>query len=238
MNLWFRSTVFNLLFYILTVFAATIGATGLLPSSVLKRALRFWSKVILFFFGMICRAHFELKGLDHAPLRGPCIIASKHQSAWDTMIFLSICEDAAYIMKEELFRIPLYGAAARRVGMISVKRDTTALSSLKKTVEASLLALQEGRSVVVFPEGTRVPVHKKVKYQPGVYEIYRRSGLPVRPVVLNSGLCWPRHSWIKFPGTIRLQFLEEIKPGYDKVTFMTILQNRIESAYATLGEKT
>ena len=141
-------------------------------------------------------------------------------------------------MKEELFRIPLYGAAARRVGMISVKRDTTALSSLKKTVEASLLALQEGRSVVVFPEGTRVPVHKKVKYQPGVYEIYRRSGLPVRPVVLNSGLCWPRHSWIKFPGTIRLQFLEEIKPGYDKVTFMTILQNRIESAYATLGEKT
>jgi len=87
---------------------------------------------------------------------------------------------------------------------------------------------------VIFPEGTRAPVGGRNPYHPGVAALYRHLGCPVVPVALNSGLFWPRRSFVKRPGRIALEFLAPIEPGLDRKRFMAELEQRLESATARL----
>ncbi|MGB8274798.1 MAG: lysophospholipid acyltransferase family protein, partial [Alphaproteobacteria bacterium] len=158
-----------------------------------------------------------------------CVLAVKHQSAFETLALPLILGDPAFVVKRELFAIPLFGWFLARLGMIAIDRKAGA-AALKSIVRRAKRALATGRHVVIFPEGTRVALHAKRPYHAGVAALYAMAGAPVVPVALDSGLYWRRRGFLKRPGRVVIEFLPPIAPGLDRDAFMAELQSRIEGA--------
>lgn len=225
-----RSLIFNVLWLSWTV-VLCLGYVPLLalPQSVMKKAARLWPKVITLLARGTVGLGYEVRGLEHLPADGGCIVAAKHQSAWDTFFFHSVLPDPVYILKQELLRIPFVGWYMRKAGMIGVDRSAGA-KAMRHMIAAADRAAAEGRQIVIFPEGTRVPPGTSHPYKPGIMALYGRLNRPVVPVALNSGWYWGRQSFRKFPGTIVVEFLPPIAPGLDRRVFMEELHTRIEDA--------
>ncbi len=225
----FRSLLFNTLF--LAYHLALVPAlTALLPfpRSWSQCVARLWTQGVMVGLRLVIGLDVEVRGREHLPV-GPCVIVSRHQSAWDTFIYYSLLSDPNYILKKELTDIPLWGWCALKCGAISVDRSGGA-QALKKMVRDTEDRLARGSQVVIFPEGTRTPPGEHQEYQPGVAAIYARTKVPVVPVALNSGLFWGRHSFEKLPGVITVEFLPPMPPGLKRREFMEELRARIEGA--------
>ena len=160
---------------------------------------------------IIAGVHSEIRNREHRPT-GPAIVASKHQSEWEAHVFLHELDDPAYVIKKELSYVPGYGWFSAKVNMIFVDREGGG-KSLRGLVRGAKKAVARGRPVVIFPEGTRVLPGEKLPYRPGVAALYGALGVPVVPVVLNSGMHWPKGSFRRYPGTIVMQYLPPIPPG-------------------------
>jgi 1-acyl-sn-glycerol-3-phosphate acyltransferase len=191
-----------------------------------------WGKVSLFLARIICGVRYEVRGAQHIPTQ-PVIYASKHQSAWDTIIFLILLPYPAYVLKRELLRIPLWGWYLWRMQMIAIDRAAGG-AGLKDMLRQAKARVAEGRSVVIFPEGTRGAVGAQAHYHPGILALYSQLKVPVVPVALNSGCFWGRNAFTKRPGTIIIEFLPPLPPSLPKDEFMSRLQNAIEPATARL----
>ena len=176
---------------------------------------------------------YEFRGLEHLPKDGPFIVASKHQSAWDTLIYNIIILDCAYVVKRELLWFPFFGWFLWRVGMIGIDRKGGA-SSIKYLISVCKQRLSEGRSIIIFPQGTRTPPGATEPYLPGVSALYSHCNAPVVPAALNSGLFWPRRSFVKRSGKIIVEFLPAIEPGQPRRAFAAELEAAIEPATARL----
>ncbi len=235
-----RSTLFNVCFYVFTASLAVLASPGLvLPRGFLVWAMDCWSRLINALLPPLVGIRVEIRGREHyraAMQAGGCIIAAKHQSAWDTFIWHSEVDDPAIVMKKELLAIPFYGWISQRVGMLAVDRAGGA-AALRRLVAQARERVAAGRPIVIFPQGTRAPAGARVEdvpYQPGTAALYGRLGVPVVPVALNSGLFWRRHSWLRHPGTIVLEFLPPIAPGLPRRAFEARLVESIEQATARL----
>lgn len=235
--LFVRSLAFNLAFYAWTVLMV-IGHVWTLaaPPRRLIAAQRRWAKGVNWLLRRLAGIEIEIRGARPRP---PCIVASKHQSAWDTMIWHVELDAPAIVMKRELLAIPIYGQMCRRSGMIPIDRKGGA-KALKAMLEEAKRAIADGRAIVVFPQGTRtapgLPVEAQ-PYQPGVAAIYRAVGAPCVPVALNSGLFWPRRGFRKRPGRITLEFLPPIPPGLPRRSFLPQLAEAIDSASDRLARQ-
>jgi 1-acyl-sn-glycerol-3-phosphate acyltransferase len=226
-----RSTAFNACFYLWLLIGGGLG----LPLLALPRRLsapysRLWVRVTLWLLKIIAGLSHQVRG--PAP-SGPVILAPKHESAWDTFIFLILCDNPAYVLKQELFDLPFYGWFSRKLGMIGVDRAGGA-SALRGMLLETRAALAQGRPIVIFPQGTRTQAGSGKPYQPGIYAVYRDSGVPVVPVALNSGCFWAKKAYLKRAGAITLEYLPPIPPGLDRKSFMERLENEIETASARL----
>ena len=144
-----------------------------------------------------------------------------------------IMPGAAVVLKKELTYIPFYGWYLRKYGVIAIERGRKLVAIRKMRSEAKR-CLTEGRSIVIFPEGTRVQPQSAKKFQTGVAALYQDLEIPVVPVALNSGCFWSRRSFVRKPGTITLRFLSPIRPGLDKKTFLKTLEESISNAQKTL----
>ncbi len=219
--LWLRSLAFNVGWYTGTAVIAVVGMPILLLS---RRAVvawaQLWIRFCLWWLRVTVGLDHRLCGLENLPA-GPVIIASKHQSSWETLAYTLLFPHAATVMKRELVYIPIVGWAMARAGNIAVARDAKA-------------AIADGRSILIFPEGTRVAIGAEQPYQVGTAALYRQLGVPVVPVALNSGLFWGRRQFVKRPGRITVEVLPAIPPGLDRETFMTTLRERIEGATGRL----
>ncbi len=224
----FRSAIFFIWFVLVTViiYVGVLPAL-LLPRRVMVHASRLWSRAVFFGLKWICGLTYEVRG---AVPQTPVLIASKHMSMWDTMgLYLTVWDPCA-VLKHELTRIPFYGWYIKKAGVISIDRGGYAAALRKMTVEAKQ-ALASGRSIVIFPEGTRKKPGAPPDYKPGVAGLYSMLDVPCVPVALNSGLFWTGPmGFIKKPGRVVLEFLEPILPGLKRNAFMQILQERIEAA--------
>jgi 1-acyl-sn-glycerol-3-phosphate acyltransferase len=233
-----RSLAFNIVFF--TGTAAALLLLGLpflaLPRRIATATARGWARTMLWALRVLAGLRYELRG-DLSALARPCVLAVKHQSAWDTIVFLAIARDAAYVLKRELLSIPVYGWVTRKQGMIPVDRSGKA-SALRAMLRAARAALADGRQIVIFPQGTRVAPRTTAPYQPGVAALYTQLKAPVTPVALNSGLYWGRRSFLKRPGTIVVEFLPAIEPSLPRAAFMRELETRIETASDRLAATT
>jgi 1-acyl-sn-glycerol-3-phosphate acyltransferase len=231
-----RSLVFNIAFVGWTFLLGLVGLPLLwAPRPAVMRFGRFWARGALALLRWIVGLDHEIRGVERIPAGG-CIIAMKHQSAWDTLILPVVLGDPAIVLKRELLRLPFYGWYAARAGSIAVDRAAGA-SALRPMVAAARLAAAAGRQIVIFPEGTRTVPGARLPYQPGVAALYQALALPLVPAALNSGLFWARRSFVKYPGRIVLEFLDPIPPGRPRRRLMAELEERIETAAAALARE-
>lgn len=225
-----RSILYNLYLYSLTIFLAVSALPLLLvpsPTPIVV-AMRMWAKLAIGGLAVICGTRYELRGQEHLP-DTPVLIASKHQSMWDTIIFVVILDNPAIVLKSELLWLPLYGWYAWKTRMIAVDRGAHA-KALKKMIADGKNRLSQNRSIVIFPEGTRKAPGATPDYKPGIAALYTHLDHPCVPVAVNSGLFWPRRKMHRLPGTIVLEFLPAIPAGLKRKAFMAELENSIEQA--------
>ncbi len=228
-SLWLRSLCFNVGWYAGTVTIALLGAPILLlPRRAVVAWAKFWIRFCLWWLRITVGLTHRLSGLENLPA-GPVVIASKHQSSWETLAYTLLFSDAAIVLKRELLFIPVVGWAMARAGNIAVERGDGA-AALRGLVRQAKAVIADGRSILIFPEGTRVAVGDERPYHVGTAALYRQLGVPVVPVALNSGLFWGRRQFIKRPGIIDVEMLPAIPPGLSRDAFMTTLRARIEGA--------
>ena len=203
-----------------------------LPARRITWLGRLWARGVLTLLDRVVGLRHEVRGLEHKP-QGRAIVASKHQSAWDTIIFFLLHERLVYVLKAELMFIPIIGWYLARVGMIAVDRRGGA-RALRRLIARARAAAARGDTIVIFPEGTRTAPGQRRPYHPGVAALYGQLDLPVVPVALNSGRYWRRRGFLKHPGTILLEYLPPIAAGLDRAAFSAELERRIEDATARL----
>lgn len=231
--IWVRALAFNLAFVGWTALLGTIGLPVLLaPRRAAMGFGRLWSRGVLFLLRAIVGLDHEVRGLDRVPAGG-CLVAMKHQSAWDAIVLPVVLGDPAVVIKRELMLLPFYGWYAARAGSITIDRKAGA-GALRRMVAAARPAAAAARPIVIFPQGTRVAPGASVPYQSGVAALYQALALPLVPAAVNSGLYWGRRSFAKRKGRIRLEFLDPIPPGRPRRRLMAELEQRIETATAAL----
>ena len=205
-----RSALFALYFYPWTaicVFAA-------FPASLFgTRAVRYCAQ--LWALGHRVGARFILgikTRMEGRVAPGPCLVAAKHQSMYETLEMFLILREPAVVLKHELTRIPFWGWVVRRYGVIPIDRAGGA-SALRMMMRAAEAAIAENRPILIFPEGTRVKPGDQPPLQSGFAGLYRALKLPVIPIALDSGRLWPKGAFIKRPGTITIRVQPAIEPG-------------------------
>jgi 1-acyl-sn-glycerol-3-phosphate acyltransferase len=224
-----RSAIYFLWFAIVSVVMNVVCLPILLlPRQVTLWAAKRWCAVLLWGLKVIAGLDLEVRG----PIpQGAVLVASKHMSMWDTLVLVHLLADPAVVLKRELLNIPFYGWYVRKARMIAIDRATGA-SALRKMAQAARNALGEGRSIAIFPEGTRKKPGAPADYKPGVAALYAQLGVACVPVALNSGLFWT--IFRKNPGRIVIEFLPAIPAGLKRAEFMGKLEQEIETATAAL----
>jgi 1-acyl-sn-glycerol-3-phosphate acyltransferase len=230
-----RSLLFNALFYAnLLVHMIVALPTLLLPYPVLRIFIRSYARTSLWLLEAICGTKVSWRGTENIP-PGSCIVACKHQSAWDTFALYAVLDDPIYILKRELMWIPLFGWYTWKAGLIPVDRSAGMAALARMTARAQrALSGPRPRQLVIFPEGTRRAPGAAPSYKPGIVHLFTRTSVSCVPAALNSGLFWPRRSLKRLPGTIVVEFLPPIPAGFARGEFLAHLQDTIETASARL----
>jgi 1-acyl-sn-glycerol-3-phosphate acyltransferase len=227
-----RSVAFNVLFY-LNLLLHIIAAlpTFFLPRRAFMTLAKSWgrtSNALLRVAGI----RVEMRGLDKIP-PGALLVASKHQSVWETFALIPLFDEAAFIYKRELIWIPVFGWYLWKSDQVPVDRKARG-GAMAGMIESARQELARGRQVVIFPEGTRTAPGAPPAYKSGLANLYVATNVPCLPVALNSGVFWPRRRFLRYPGTIVLEVLGPIPPGLDRDTFSARVEAEIEAATARL----
>lgn len=231
-----RSLIFNVAFYLNTLLWLILGLpTFLMPYRATVWIAKTWGRCNLLLLRAICGLDVEIRGRDRIP-SGPLLVASKHQSAWETFALLHLFDNPAIIFKRELIWIPVFGWLMAKARMVPIDRGR-ARRALDRMTERARIELADGRQIIVFPEGTRRPAGAEPAYRGGIAYVYAAQGVPCLPVALNSGLFWPRRSWLRRPGKVIVEILDPIPPGLGKKEFLGRLEGVIEEASGRLLEE-
>jgi 1-acyl-sn-glycerol-3-phosphate acyltransferase len=224
-----RSVIFNLLYFLWSTGMHVVCLPLLFGTARgVQAAGGVWIDGTLFLLKHVAGIDYQIVGAENLP-SVPAIYAVKHQSAWETLFLSRYLNYPAFVLKKELLSIPLFGWFIKKAGMIAVDRKAGA-SALRQMARDAAATLGSGRSILIFPEGTRVAPGESRPYQPGVAALYTQLKVPVVPVALNSGLYWGRRAFLKKPGTIVVEILPPIAPGLDRKAVIKELETRIETA--------
>ena len=228
-SIFLRSLVFNVLFYLVLVFWIIVALpTFALPARAVFTVAGWWAQSSLFLMRTICNIRVEFRGVEKIP-KGPLLVASKHQSFWETFALLRFFERPIFILKRQLTWIPVFGQFLVKANMIAIDRTAGAKALLGMTRRARD-AVRGGAQLIIFPEGTRTPPGAPPAYKTGIAQIYVTCGVPCLPIALNSGLFWPRRTFMRYPGTLVVEFLDPLPPGLSRDEFLTRVRTGIEEA--------
>ena len=231
MSLYFRAILFKVYFYLWTGFAC-VSMIPLLffKPTISAKAGHFWASGVIIGLRLIAGITHEERGKQHLPVSGGYILACKHQSVWDTIIFLKLLKAPCYILKQELLNLPLFGRYLRSMAMIAIDRSAGA-SALKNMVHQTLDRLEKGHPVIIFPEGTRTLPGQSGRYQPGIAMLHTQLAgrQPIIPVALNSGFFWNKKQFYYPKGTIILEYLPPLPATLDRKAFLPALEQTIEA---------
>ncbi len=202
--IFLRSALFAAALVIVTLPYAVLSVLTYPLSRMARfRVISGWSRIMLFIARHLCGLDYAVEGRENLPAH-PCVILSKHQSAWETLAFQTVFPPQVHVLKKELLWIPFFGWGLAMMSPIAINRakGRTALRQLARLGKERIL---QGFWVVIFPEGTRVAPGTKRKYQPGGAWLAVQTGTPVVPVAHNAGLYWPKNAFLKHPGTITMR---------------------------------
>ena len=227
-----RSAVFNVYFIVcMLVFSClAIASQGRSQKNYVPKL---WAASILWGLRYLAGIRLDVRGQEHLP-KPPFIVASKHQSAMETIFFWLFLDHPVYILKAALLKIPFFGPALKIMGSIPVRqRGANATTDMLNKVGQ---AFDAGHQLVIFPEGTRTAPGAEPRYRKGIVRIHEAfPEVPVIPVALDTGVVWPRRSFLKKPGTAHIVFLPALQPTAPE-TFLHDLETTIETASLALLE--
>ena len=204
-----------------------------LPFAMRFRLVSNWARFNLWWLRVTCNIKAEITGLENI-IDQPAIIMCKHQSTWETLVIQLLFPPQVWILKRELLWIPIYGWGLATMRPIAIDRSL-GVRALKQIVRQGVERLNAGLWVVVFPEGTRIAPGKRQKYHPGGAMLAEKSGYPVIPIAHNAGHLWPRNSFLKWPGTIRMVIGSPIQSKGKKAAKITReVEEWIETTVAAL----
>jgi len=200
------------------------------PRSKVKACVHAAVRAYFWLLKRICGLSYECRGFHRIP-DGPVLFASKHLSKWEAVALPVLLDGPAVVTRRESLYFPLYRAVIRRMGHLPISRQTT-LVAAEALIRAARNCIAEGRSVMIFPEGTRtlstLPFAAP-DYRHGVVALYRTLGVPCVPIAVNAGLFWPRNTLLRYPGTVIAEVLPAIPPGLDGTEFLAALTHEIET---------
>lgn len=196
-----RSTLFALFLLVITPpYALVALLTFPFTPPTRYRVISGWARLLIAAAEKICGIRYRVIGAENVP-RHPCIILSKHQSAWETLAFQVILPPQSWVVKRELLLIPFFGWGLKMLDPIAIDRGAGA-RALRQMLDQGRDRLARGLCIVIFPEGTRVAPGERGEYQPGGAWLAVKTAAPVVPVAHNSGEYWRRNAFLKYPGTI------------------------------------
>ncbi|MFI3241004.1 MAG: lysophospholipid acyltransferase family protein [Alphaproteobacteria bacterium] len=237
--IYIRSFIANVVFYLLLLFGVFLSVvfSWWTPKSW---TVKMWNNILLplnaFLLKYTAGIEIELRGVENI-LETPALYASKHQSAFETYFLTSVVKKGLFVMKKELTYIPLFGWAFYFYGMIAVNRQG-ASKAMKQMLKDGKERLKDGRSIIIFPEGTRLKPNAPPQYKSGVSFMYQNLNVPVVPIACNTGYFWGKSSFLRKKGKMIFEFLPAIEPNQYKKEFLSELENRIETACKKLNEET
>lgn len=231
MVIFLRSILFMLLFYAVTFLQLVfwLPVFYFLPREDGWKVVRIWGWISLWMQHLIVGTRYEFRGTQNIPESGGFIVASKHQSSWETYTMLLFMRDPSYILKRELKFIPLFGSFAAKMDVIYVNRGKRS-EALREMNREAKRQLNEGRNIIIYPEGTRTMAYAPPAYKHGITHMYENLEARVLPVGMNAGLFWPRQSWRVYQGTCILEFLPVIEPGLAPDEFSRKMASEIENS--------
>ncbi|WP_172293105.1 lysophospholipid acyltransferase family protein [Pseudoruegeria sp. HB172150] len=212
-----RSLCFHLASALATLVFLPAYVLVLVPVRIGWPVLAAYIRLQLWLLRMICGQRVEVTGVENLPA-GPCLLAARHESMWETMFLPLHFHNPAVLLKQEILRYPLAGPIARRLGHIGIDRSGD-LEAARASFTGAKQAASDGRSILIFPSGTRDPALRD-RLQSGVAVLYRQLGLPCVPVTHNSGRFWPHRSWLRHAGTIRVEIRPPIPAGLKTKEFI------------------
>jgi 1-acyl-sn-glycerol-3-phosphate acyltransferase len=225
--LFIRSVIFNLVFYLNLIVFMIFGLVFMFtPRKWSIKALQVWARVSIWWMKVIVGTKYEVRGIEHIPNKG-CLLIGKHQSFWETFAVLAMVDDPAIVLKRELTYIPVFGWFALKFQMIAVDRGAAA-RALRNLIKSAKKAIDHRRQILIFPEGTRKVPGADPDYKPGATALYLNLKAPAVPFGLNSGLYWPRRKFLRYPGTIIIEFGQQIPAGLNRKEFSQLAQDKIE----------
>ncbi|ATX81355.1 1-acyl-sn-glycerol-3-phosphate acyltransferase [Mariprofundus ferrinatatus] len=233
-----RSALFNACFMILTpLFSLLVILFRPFGFSASWFWAKLWSNTIFVLLRLLCAIRIKIEGREHLPEHA-CVVVAKHQSAAETVAMPILVPPYTWILKRELFNIPFFGWALALMGTIGIRRGSPR-EAIKQVISDGSKKLDEGRWVVIFPEGTRSAVGTAGNYQPGGVILAHKAEVGILPLAHNAGALWPKRGFIKKPGTITFRFLpyipaDEVK-SIHRNELLKRLQNDIEAATRELG---
>lgn len=235
----FRSVVFYALFYLSNALQMIFWTPVffIMPRKEAWKVCKSWAYSHLWLQNKVCGSTYSFRGLDKIDPGINQLIASKHQSAWETYTMLLFLDDPGYILKRSLMFIPLFGWYMQKMKVVPVDRGrgALALASMAKNTKEQMA--ERPRQIIIYPEGTRTRAGIAPRYKYGITHLYADLNVRVQPVALNSGLFWGRAALTIYPGEITMEFLEPIEPGLSKDAFSRLLVERIETASNRLNEE-
>jgi 1-acyl-sn-glycerol-3-phosphate acyltransferase len=226
-----RSKLFDILLALWTgLFAPALAILWLCgsPERGVRLASRLWARGILVGLKWVVGLNYAERGLHNVP-NEPCLIIANHQSTWETLAFLILFPDVEIIAKRELLTVPVFSWFLRKSPMILIDRESGS-KALRKMIDESRTALDGGRSVLIFPEGTRRSVSARIEFKRGIELLYAKLHRKVLPVALNSGHFWAPDLPYKRSGRITVSYLSPIEPGLRVAEFTRRAQDLLESA--------
>lgn len=204
-HLWIRSVLF-FIFFILSVLGYGIilsVARVLFPLRIRYHMVAAFVRAMVWLLKITCRVNYAIEGLENIPTDRNGIMMSKHQSMWETLFLPGLFHDATIILKRELLWVPFFGWGLASVNPIAINRNQKT-SAMEQILEKGKTCLDEGRWILIFPEGTRIAPGKIGKYKMGGARLAVHAGCPIIPIAHNAGRYWPKRQFIKKPGTIRV----------------------------------
>ena len=227
--IFLRSLVFNFFTYV----GISVACILSLPTLLLPRK-KFLSKIsyllgfyLIFLTKAILKTKIEFIGMEKMPKDKKFFIASAHQSMLETFLYNFLIPDCTFVIKKELLSIPLYGFYLKKLEYVSIDRGKTTKDNIDSFAQIFGKIQESNRTLIIFPQGTRVPPDEQPMLKKGASRIYQGLNISCVPVKLNTGSVWPRNSFYKYPGKIIFEFKDSIEPGMDRVAFTKELENKI-----------
>ena len=225
----YKSIFFYLLLALWTMLMGLLCIPYLvLPSQYLKKPINTWISGIFFFLKHSCNITHEIQGIKNIPSKA-VLVASKHQSAFETLALFYYLPNAIFIHKRQLFYIPIFGQYLKKTNMISINRKGGA-STMRLMLKQAKVKSVQGYSVIIFPEGTRKKPGEEPDYKSGFIGVYNEMKTQILPVAVNSGKYWPKHSFVKKPGKIIIKFLPLISSNLSRKQVLSEVEKKIEEA--------